>query len=68
MLIQKLIEKMDRNSTRLSLQDSDYLNVLRSGVEDFVDTERFGIVVLILGDLFNHGRFIWEKTRQTLSL
>ena len=52
----------------MSLQDSDYLNVRGSGVEDFVDTERFGIVVLILGDLFNHGRFIWEKTRQTLSL
>ena len=47
MLIQKLIEKMDRNSTWLSLQDSDYLNVLRSGVEDFVDTERLGIVALI---------------------
>ena len=47
MLIQKLIEKMDRNSTWLSLQDSDYLNVLGSGVEDFVDTERLGIVALI---------------------
>ena len=52
----------------MSLQDSDYLNVLRSGVEDFVDTERLGIVALIFDDLFNHGRFIWEKTRQTLSL
>ena len=59
---------MDRNFTLLSLQDSDYLNVLGSGVEDFVDTERLGIVVLIFDDLFKHGRFILEKTRQTLSI
>ena len=59
---------MDRNFTCVSLQDSDYLNVLGSGVEDFVDSERFGIVVLIFGDLLNHGRFIFEKTRQTSSI
>ena len=38
----------------MSLQDSDYLNVLGSGVEDFVDSERFGIVAMIFDDLFNH--------------
>ena len=59
---------MDRNSTLLSLQDSDYLMVLGSGVEDFVDPERLEIEAMIFDDLFNHGRFIWEKTRQTLSL
>ena len=45
-----------------------YYFARKYGVEDFVDIERFGIVVLIFDDLFNHGRFILEKTRQTLSL
>jgi len=59
----------DRTCTYLRLQDSGRVDVARiCGVEDFVDTERLGIVALIFDDLFNHGRFIWEKTKQTLSI